>query len=307
MAFAAHLRCWGLALAVITAVFNADATADENAVQWLDEDGVVAWTTVVDRAVDAKLVLLGEIHDNPHHHKAQADILRSMIANGRRPTVVWEMIDRDRQSDIDKFAATGSRDADAFANAVDWANGGWLDFDLYRPLIQVALAFDLPMIAADLSPQDMQRVHSVGIDKAFPHLAHRWSLTDLYGAEEMDQHVEAVYLGHCKLVPRDRLTAMVSGQIARDAALAATALDADKGDGVVLIAGNGHVRLDIGVPKLIRAADSSASLIVVGLSEGQTMSDRYDIIGVTTRVKRPDPCVQLRKHFKSATKSTTSE
>jgi len=74
-----------------------------------------------------------------------------------------------------------------------------------------------------------------------------------------------------------------------------------------LIAGNGHVRKDIGVPKLIGVSRTGASMITIGLSEGRTDYDLYDVVGVTAGVDRPDPCLQLREHFKSASKGTTSE
>src|SRR5690348_2390749 len=48
--------------------------------------------TLVNRLAGADFVLLGERHDNPDHHLLQAEVLRSLIAVGRRPAVGFEML-----------------------------------------------------------------------------------------------------------------------------------------------------------------------------------------------------------------------
>ena len=40
----------------------------------------------------AEFVMLGESHDNPDHHIIQANILQALVASGRRPALVWEMV-----------------------------------------------------------------------------------------------------------------------------------------------------------------------------------------------------------------------
>ena len=47
------------------------------------------------RLARAEFVLLGEKHDNPDHHRLQAEVLRGLIAAGRRPAVGFEMFSLD--------------------------------------------------------------------------------------------------------------------------------------------------------------------------------------------------------------------
>jgi uncharacterized iron-regulated protein len=51
--------------------------------------------SLITRLARADFVLLGERHDNPDHHQLQAEILRGLIALGRRPAVGFEMFDLD--------------------------------------------------------------------------------------------------------------------------------------------------------------------------------------------------------------------
>src|SRR5687768_4939373 len=47
--------------------------------------------TLIMRLARAEFVLLGEKHDNPDHHRLQAEVVRGLIAAGRRPAVGFEM------------------------------------------------------------------------------------------------------------------------------------------------------------------------------------------------------------------------
>ncbi|MBI5269069.1 MAG: hypothetical protein HY856_05265, partial [Burkholderiales bacterium] len=70
---------------------------------------------------------------------------------------------------------------------------------------------------------------------------------------------------------------------------------------VVLIAGNGHVRRDLGVPVLLQAAGVPADQIAaIGVLErGNATADsdapgRYDAVVRTDPEPRPDPCEAFR-------------
>src|SRR5262249_55513159 len=54
---------------------------------------LVAPEAVMLALADADYVLLGEQHDNPAHHELEAEIVRRLIAAGRRPALVMEMLD----------------------------------------------------------------------------------------------------------------------------------------------------------------------------------------------------------------------
>jgi uncharacterized iron-regulated protein len=73
--------------------------------------------------------------------------------------------------------------------------------------------------------------------------------------------------------------------------------------GIVLLAGNGHMRRDIGVPFWL-PADAARGAISIGIlerDEGSTpesMTD-FDAYVISERVERPDPCKDLAKHLQS--------
>jgi uncharacterized iron-regulated protein len=90
---------------------------------------------------------------------------------------------------------------------------------------------------------------------------------------------------------------MARAQIARDIVLA-QALSPYASRGVVLIAGNGHVRRDIGAPLWLSTA-ARGSLLSVGILERDTdestnvTSGQFDRVIETRAVSRADPCKDL--------------
>jgi uncharacterized iron-regulated protein len=106
---------------------------------------------------------------------------------------------------------------------------------------------------------------------------------------------EALIKGHCgTLSPGPRLEAMRWAQRARDAALWA-ALDS-VGTGArrtaVLLAGNGHVRLDHGVGQMARTLRPNLRVMAVGFLEDGDEVPRaaYSHLVVTRPAQREDPC-----------------
>jgi uncharacterized iron-regulated protein len=91
---------------------------------------------------------------------------------------------------------------------------------------------------------------------------------------------------------------MAQAQMARDAAMA-DLLRRHAARGIVLLAGNGHVRRDIGVARWLAADALSARLLVVGLLEdGEARSQgpaaAFDIELRTAVAERTDPCAQFK-------------
>src|SRR5262245_18324226 len=69
---------------------------------WDLRAGAFVTEAALRRAVRAApVVLLGETHDNPEHHRLQRELLTEAIASGRRPALVMEQLDREFQSALE--------------------------------------------------------------------------------------------------------------------------------------------------------------------------------------------------------------
>jgi uncharacterized iron-regulated protein len=246
------------------------------------------------------IVLFGEIHDNPAQHRLRLQVLQHAIAAGWRPAMAMEQFDVDRQADIDRARRERPHDAQylidqAPRRASPARQGEGWNWELYRPYVELALTYDLPLFAANLSNEqtrrivrgglaasfDPERIAALGLDRPVP--------PDLQRAQERE-----IDRGHCGALPPTLWPRMALAQFARDAVMADLLRRHGK-HGIVLLAGNGHVRQDLGVPRWLD--DLAPRLFTIGLLEiddAQTPGGAFDAALRTEVAERSDPCAGFK-------------
>jgi uncharacterized iron-regulated protein len=272
---------------------------------WVPAEGrAIERAELEQRLAGARFVLLGETHDNPDHHRLQGELITALAASGRRPAVVFEMLDPARQAAIDGFEA----DVDAFAEQVAWAESGWPEWSLYRPVFAATLAASLPIYAAGLPREETRLFMAEGLAMFDPALVERFGLAEPLPAELQSAWLDEMFASHCEMVPREHLGGMVEIQRLRDVRMADAMLRGAQAQGqAILVAGGGHARRDWGVPRLIRAVAAEGETISVGFVAAQAdmidpgeYGDAFDVLVFTPDVEREDPCLAFTSP-KSAT------
>ncbi len=271
---------------------------------------------VFERAAGARFVLLGEKHDNPDHHRLQALVLEQEAAAGRRPRVLFEMLEVDAQPTVDAYVAAPGATASGFGAAVGWDKSGWPPFHDYQPIFDVAFAGRLPIVAANLEHDRARALVHEGLAALSPE---RVALLELERPfpPDLERSLEAD-LGedHCGMLPLSLLGPMALAQHARDAQMARVLLDGGKDVPGVLIAGGGHVRRDRGVPYYLalNGETSVLALDFVEVQPSETEPSRYapaapdgspavDFVWFTPRANDDDPCKAFT-HPQGATASS---
>ena len=262
----------------------------------LGVEDAVAGRQVAERARRAEVVYLGELHDNPAIHVAQAAIVRAMVAAGARPALAFEMIPEGSQDQL--TAAVRSDDpADAVGRRLGWTERGWPDFGMYWPLFELARHARLPVVATDLDP-DLTRQVSRGGLRAAGGAAAR--LASALPADPVVERAIARRLqaAHCNLFPEARIPAMVDSWYARNVTIARRLGDAlREARQVVVIIGRGH-QYPGGVPAQLEALRPGTRQLVVGFVEVGDPSDGVegrrpdmaDVLWLVPGPDRPDPC-----------------
>ncbi len=247
----------------------------------------------------APFVLLGEKHDNADHHRLQARALASLVAAGRRPAVVFEMIDLGLQPAVDAYMARADATVDGLGGVLRWDKSGWPAWSIYRPIFEVAMRAHLPIVAAGLSHDTAHALFEGGLPALPGDLSHL-DVPPL--SPPLEASLEQELVGaHCGMLPQDMVAPMGLVQRVRDALMADRMVSRATPDGAVLVAGAGHVRTDRGVPVYLARSRPARRSFTVSFLEVDTGGDPRayaadqpsDALVFTPRVDDADPCAQF--------------
>jgi len=252
-----------------------------------------------DRLRGDAIVLLGEVHDNPVQHALRLEVLRRAFEAGWRPAIAMEQLDREHQIDIELARKGRPLDADYLIEKAAKEHGqsmnGW-NWEYYRPYVALALQYGVPLLAANLSRHDAQKLIVLGNSAVFDDSMERLLGLDRQRPALLEAQENEIDAGHCHALPREHLPAMARAQLARDAVMAGV-LREHGAQGVVLLAGDGHARRDIGVPAWFDPA-TLARVFAVGFLEGgepAPPASAFDAVVITDAAPRPDHCATLRR------------
>ena len=234
----------------------------------------------------ADVVILGEVHDNPQHHRNQAEAVAAI----QPAALVFEMMTPEQAS----LVAVENRGGPGLGAALGWAEAGWPDFAMYQPILTAAPG--AAVYGAAVPGEALMGLRDpAAVVGLLPDA--RFGLTESLPAADQFAREAAQLAAHCDALPAELLPYMVAVQRLRDATLAARALEAFAANGgpVVVITGTGHARRDQGVPAALALAAPDLQVLSVGQLEDDPGPDApYDLWVVTDPVERPDPCAAFR-------------
>ena len=236
--------------------------------------------------------LLGEQHDAAAHQRLQDAVVQDLAARDRLAAVVIEMVETGR----DTRGLPPDADEGSVRRALDWTlerNGGGWPWSTYRQAIMRAVQAGVPVYGGNLPRSRLREAMS------------DVSLDGTLDPDSQQQQQALVRDGHCGLLPESQIAPMTRIQLARDRSLAATASGAvQTGRTVLLIAGNEHVRRDLGVPRhlspdltvlVLRARSRPHASDAAASPQGP--SPQSDHTWITPSVPERDYCGELRRQL----------
>lgn len=266
------------------------------------------------------VVLLGEVHDNPEHHAVRGDILwprlePALITENARPAAVFEHIRANQQQQLDAFYRDAKRGrrawgAPALLKELRWRDTGWPQAETFYPLFAAALLAKLPIYPGNAVRERMRALVRDPLNADAAEEA-RLNLARAMPRPLVEALAAELAGSHCGILPAGAFEPMSLAQRYTDAHLADMLVKAaDKHGGAFLLAGNGHVRVDRGVPWYVRQLAPNRKVASVTLREveaGKTKAADYfqsgtsegvatDYILFTPRHLRPDPCQNMRQN-----------
>lgn len=229
-------------------------------------------------------VLLGELHDNPHHHKARAQLL-AVLAHPKL-TVVAEHLP---VGSLVKFSGTT---LDSLVTAGFDAKG-W-QWPLHEVLFNAIRAAEMDLYGGNISQSVSSAVFKAGASAIPSDLESVYKESPLSSKSESQLNSD-LKDSHCGQLPDRFVAPMRLIQRLKDASFSQLLL---KHQPSILIAGNGHIRKDYGVPQILSSLDPKLKITSVGFIEEDdwkpeyvaSLASQYDYVWVTLNTQRDDPC-----------------
>jgi uncharacterized iron-regulated protein len=232
--------------------------------------------------------LLGELHDNKFHHEVRGRLIADFADLGR--AVVSEHLPAPNQV---TFQSTTKADLEA----AGFDTEGW-DWPIHQSLYEPIKNKGLRVVGGNLPKEEARRMFLQGASSLPERMAKTYSQSRLDEAAERKLDHDLVE-GHCGKLPEKYLLRMRFAQRMTDLSLAHNLLDRRPS---LLIAGNGHVRRDYGVPQILASVAPERKVVSVGFLERggdlqellESTSGQYDYIWITERAERKDPCENFK-------------
>lgn len=227
---------------------------------------VLTWTGLEQRLAAARVVVVGEVHDHPDHHRIQARILEYLSRDNAKVVVGVEWLDSGAQEVCDRFSA-GGLSLDQFLEQSQWKERWGYSADLYRPVLELVRERSLPLVALNAPIAVIRQVARKGLGSLEPgqraKLAPSLDLDDpLYR-----RRVSGTFRAHAMMKP-ESLDNFFAAQVARDETmahnLAARLHPWPDGPGrAVVFTGGGHLYFGQGLPGRVRRRLPGVNLITV--------------------------------------------
>lgn len=235
---------------------------------------------LVQRLATADLILMGEQHDNEDHHRLQLWLLQRLHQQRTQASVLLEMLTPSQQPALDRVQ-DGSETVpeDQLQEYLQWSPG-W-EWHFYAPILGWALDSHIRLTAANLDRQEISLLYRNPV-KVSPRYSEQ-------ALEEIQRTLEA---SHCGQIDEPQLSAMRGIQQQRDVRMA-EALQVAAAP-ALLLAGNYHVRKDLGVPLHM---DQAAPLVIMLHELGKPLPgpEQADYVWLTPAAPASDHCAEWRR------------
>lgn len=213
----------------------------------------VSEEVMLSAATDARIVYIGEVHNNMESHRQQLKVVRAMVERWPGQVAIgMEMFIPEQQQALDAWVAGEISETD-FLEESKWRERWNIDFNYYKPLLLFAREYRIPVIGLNV-PKTLVRAVA---KKDFQELTdeERRQLPDIdMNTPYRDALTQAYYGGHTQsengLAGFQRVQALWDEGMAENAVRYLNSADGQDRH-MVIIAGGNHIRYGIGIPRAV--------------------------------------------------------
>ena len=237
----------------------------------------------LDALLPVDVVLLGEQHDAKEHQLIHSQVIALLAERGLLAAVALEMAD----TGVTTAGLHPSSTEQQTKNALQWNDKSW-PWEAYGPAVMTAVRAGVPVLGANLPRDEMRpKMQDSALDGQLPGPA-------------LKAQQQLIRIGHCGLLPENRITPMTRIQIARDISMARTMEQAAlPGKTVILLAGSGHVNRELGVARHLPPGAAFKAVLLLAGPAPAAADAAFDAIWQTPALPEQDHCAGLQEKLKT--------
>ncbi len=224
--------------------------------------------SVVSKVSGARVIYVGETHDNYADHMIQLQIIRMLHARNPDIAIGMEQFQQPFQDVLDRFIM-GELDENGLIRQSEWTQRWRYDYRLYRPILSYAREHHIPVIALNASKEIVSMVSEKGMDGLSAD--ERKKLPE--EIDDSDQgyrgRLQEIYEGHAHKGKRG-FDGFMQVQLLWDESMASRAaeyLRANPERQLVVLAGSGHLLYGSGIPQRVSRRVKLESAIILPAGE----------------------------------------
>jgi uncharacterized iron-regulated protein len=226
------------ALATFLLLFGSETARARTLIINTQNQGILSVPEMIDEVKSSDFVFVGESHDNPAHHAAQLEIIRSLRESNGKLAIGLEMFIAGSQRELDEWVA-GSIPEDRFISIFNenWQGGYW---PLYRPIFLYARDHRIPLVGLNLDRSIVREVARSGSQSLRSGKVPGVRDVTCDASDRYQRYLRDVLRSHGRHAGYHRFC---QAQMLWDAAMAWNLIgfaESNPGHTVVVIAGGGH-------------------------------------------------------------------
>lgn len=245
----------------------------------VEDRQIIDVKTMIDELQGAEVVFAGERHDASSHHELQLDILKALLAAGKKVAIGMEMFDDTSQPALNAWSA-GKVPEKAFRVVYQWS---WrnIPWGMYSDIFFFARDNRIPIVGLNAPRDVVTAVARQGFASLGPEQLKKLPSGIDATAKESHLQVMRSYPSHGK--SGEALKNLVEAQLLRNMVMARRVsdyLEKNPERVMVVIAGGGHARGTGGIPEELRR-DISYKIVlppVAPISEDTVTRDDADYL-----------------------------
>jgi uncharacterized iron-regulated protein len=259
------IQLFVLTLLAVLGACRTPATPNRMTVYDLEHGQLLSDTRALQRLQGARIVLVGEFHNNADHHLAQLQVIQALHRAGRKVAIGMEMFRKDSQQDLDQWTS-GEMEERRF---IEVFNDNWsFGWKLYRPILAYARDNRIPVVGLNVPREVTLQVAYHGFQSLTPEQRGALEGVVCDVTPEYRNFVKQAYGAHSH--GRMKFEQFCEAQLVWDSVMALNAVDYLKQNDeriMVIVAGSGHTH-KLGIPDQIDKRSDLPYIVVLPETKG---------------------------------------